>query len=214
MQKDKQQGFTLIEIMLVVVIIGVMLAVVVPRAWRANIDAKYGTLRQVCAELAGYANDWAKQQLESQHPESSATLNAYFTTLAPNTGFNGTNWVAAPAAVNNWSGTAVTVIGRDDGTGSNTAASAVVSDLLPPGAGLRNPFNGLEVFQPGNVPGSTAVPGALYSGWANETVDAVVYNYYALIFQGTGNTGNTDFHAGMGTDLVGLRQGIFIARAR
>ena len=54
--KDNR-GFTLIEILLVVVIIGLMLAVIVPRAWRANIDAKYGLVRQNCSELATFDRD-------------------------------------------------------------------------------------------------------------------------------------------------------------
>ena len=54
----KQKGFTLIEILLVVVIIGLMLAVIVPRAWRANIDSKYGLVRQNCSELASFGSQW------------------------------------------------------------------------------------------------------------------------------------------------------------
>jgi len=47
-KRINQKGFTLIELLLVVVIIGILLSVIVPRAWRANIDAKYGLVRQNC----------------------------------------------------------------------------------------------------------------------------------------------------------------------
>ncbi len=203
---NRQRGFTLIEIMLVVVIIGVMLAVVVPRAWRANVDAKYGNLRQTCAELAGYANDWAKQQLESQHPGGDAVLDDYFQTLAQEV--TDVTWVGDPSSDsefvsggNNWNSPAVEVEGRGDGP-SDVAATAVVANLLPPGSGLRNPFNGLDLLQVTGDPGDP-VPGAVACGMDDDDG----YNYYALIFQATDG-----WYAGQGPTLGGLRSGVFVAR--
>ena len=82
---SKRRGFTLIEILLVIVIIGLMLAVIVPRAWRANVDTKYSLIRQNCAELASFGMQWAEKQLTVQDEvNSTAGLDTYLSTLAGN----------------------------------------------------------------------------------------------------------------------------------
>ena len=81
MKRRNNKGFTLIEILLVVVIIGIMLAVIVPRAWRANIDTKYGLVRQNCSELASFGMLWAENQIEGSDPASEAMMNDYLVSL-------------------------------------------------------------------------------------------------------------------------------------
>jgi len=165
-----EAAFTLIEVMLVVVIIGVMAAVIVPRAWRANIDTKYATLRQTCTQLAGYANDWAERQLETRSPTAnSATLVDYMNTL----GGSGTAIYIALDGDSNWNNNPT----HDFLDVNGTDPTATVQDLVPQGSPLRNPFNGLEVFRSGNA-GDT-IQGAI--GCAYDNDDG--YNYYALIFR-------------------------------
>jgi prepilin-type N-terminal cleavage/methylation domain-containing protein len=197
----ENKGFSLLELMLVIAVVGILVAVVVPRAWRANIDTKYATLKQTCVQLAGFANDWAERQLETQDRDFSHDLDDYMATL---TGSGGADtWIAAAGTANNWTNDVV-VIGS--GTEARTP-TAVVKDLVSQDQPLRNPFNGLGVFEDGN----DDVQGAIACASATDTVNGVAYNYYALIFRST--TG--EWYAGQDTtNLAGLRNGVFIARLK
>lgn len=209
----RREGFTLIELMLVVVIIGVLLAVIVPRAWRANIDTKYATLRQTCVQLAGYANDWAERQLETQPVDADSVLADYLNSLAgvDDNETSGDAWIAVNGA-SNWNDNnsgLINVDKREDDSGSQVDVTSIVKDLVPTAPPLRNPFTGLEVFRPGNAPsGTNPVPaGAIACAYQRDDGQ----NYYALIFRSASNTG--EYYAGMGdSNLAGLRNGIFINR--
>lgn len=231
-----QKGFTLIEILLVVVIIGLILSVIVPRAWRANIDAKYGLIRQNGSELASFAQEWAEQQMVAHFETSTATINSYMVSL---TGVAG---VAAPAAVpvpatlwiadqttaagNNWSLTGAALTGVSGRVMPNVADPATpeqtVEAIIPPERIPRNPFNGASVFLVPNDPISAAVPipGALACAGIGDAAaaGAQTHNYFALLFQGTDSTSigfgaTTSFFAGQVDNTIeGLRNGIFIAR--
>jgi prepilin-type N-terminal cleavage/methylation domain-containing protein len=224
---NKEKGFTLIEILLVVVIIGIMLAVIVPRAWRANIDSKYGLIRQTCSELASFASLWTEQNIESQDETSTAKALDYYCSLA---GFPGPNpvvdgWISnawiASTATNNWAigGSGyVTVPGRLM-NGVAASPSMRVEALVPPEKLQRNPFNGVSVFASPNYPTATPVTGAIAFGGNGESSGQWIY--FALIFAGTDSTAvsvggtevnGTSFHAGMSGSLPGLRNGVFVAR--
>ena len=226
----KNIGFTLIELLLVVVIIGLMLAVIVPRAWRANIDTKYGLVRQNCSELAKFAHLWAEKSITAQDEvQSTATLNDYFATLANTTpGTAGSMWIADDGS-NNWNNGPTQVIGTNvlsiTGRYMNGAADQppedTVEDVTPPDKIPRNPFNGVSVYELPNFPERQGNPvtGAIACGVVEESA-ATGWNYYAFVFQGTDSTRYTlnqpeSFHAGQEDQtLEGLRNGIFLARLR
>jgi prepilin-type N-terminal cleavage/methylation domain-containing protein len=223
---NKEKGFTLIEILLVVVIIGIMLAVIVPRAWRANIDSKYGLIRQSCSELASFASLWTEQNIESQDETSTSRAVDYYGSLAGNgtvtvSGYINSIFIASTAA-NNWAigGSGyVAVNGRlINGVAANP--SMRVEAIVPPEKLPRNPFNGVSVFASPNYPTVTPVTGAIACAGNNDSASWV---YFALLFQGTDSTSITNvgggtvvgagvFHAGMSGSLAGLRNGVFIAR--
>ena len=230
MRIKKEKGFTLIEILLVVVIIGIMLAVIVPRAWRANIDSKYGLVRQNCSELASFGMEWAENQLLAQEEYTSeAVLDDYICTLTENAASSaqtpGEIWVGNTAGNSNWNRRAGNTVipGRwMPGSSAATAPEACVEDVVPPEKIPRNPFNNVSVFAAANDPGQTlsVITGAVACGGLEESANPDRWRYYAFLFQGTDSTSATvseaaAYFAGMEpADIAGLRNGIFFARLR
>lgn len=223
-------GFTLLELLLVIVIIGLLLVVIVPRAWQARIDAKYGLVRTNCSELASFANQWAEKGIQAQDENTStATLANYFASLALSPAGEGKPdaeqscpgcWIAVQGENNNWNN-------RDDNelfgingrrmigsTEENIAPEDAVQDIVPPDKIFRNPFNGINVFSSPNDPAAQDHPvtGAVAAGGFGEPntgTTAGGWAYYALCFQGTDSksillTGDTadepTFHAGQKLD--------------
>ena len=234
--KSGNKGFTLIELLLVVVIIGLMLVVIVPRAWRANIDTKYGLIRQNCSELASFANQWAEEQIEASVEKfTSATKFHYLRSLADNNGTLASSptqpmseWLARQGHVNNWidSNGLVGIPGRCSGDSNTSAANdppeCSVEAIIAPEKLPRNPFNGASVFVSANDPVTSGlvVPGAIAFGCANDPVGNNNFAYFAFVFQGTDATSITlsssdtaTFHAGQESrTITGLRNGVFAAR--
>ena len=216
---NRKRGFTLIEILLVVVIIGIMLAVIVPRAWRANVDTKYGLVRQNAAELGSFAMQWVEDCIQSQDPQNATAVaaNYYASLCGATTSTPAALWVANPTN-NPWvSDSPPSVPGRVEPGSSDTAPESPVKALVPPEKVMTNPFNGLNVFAAGNYPSSTPVNGAMACGMGARETDG--WFYVALLFQGTDSTSvvvsDTDaFYAGQDYTAQGLRNGIFVARVQ
>lgn len=223
MQKLKrdERGFTLIEMLLVMVIMGIMLAVIVPRAWRANVDSKYTLCRQNCTELAKYAQEWSESMLLAQPEAATSTLNDYFLSLKRATDSAPYSLAIAYPTTENWNNRTADTGRVVTGRGTNPETS--VQSTMPQDKVMRNPFNGADVFAAANdiYTVGSAVTGAI--GFTGLPDGNTGYMYYSLLFQGTDNTiggggsltSNAAWHAGMGPAAIGnVRNGIFVARVR
>ena len=217
-QVYQKSGFTMVELLFVIVVIGVMLAVITPRAYRANIDAKYGVVRQGAVELVSYATEWANLGMASQDLDlSTSSLDAYIASLAGGVP-TAAEWIADNSDTSNWNSNATN--GFRDITGRNGAGNdppeTTIQELIPSVKIPVNPFNGVNVFSLPNYPTANPITGALACGGFNEGTDG--WHYYAIVFQGTDSTtttfADTSFYAGQGLTLEGLRNGIFLARER
>lgn len=229
------KGFTLIELLLVVGIIGVLLAIIIPKAIRANVNAKYGIVAKNCAELKSFAVQWAEKSIRAQDESAStATLGDYYASLAGQSaglvGGASQQWIAV-AGNNNWNmgtppvqggTTTIAVLGRMQ-QGVAAPPEDTVEDIIPPEKALKNPFNGVNVFRSPNLPTTQGRPvtGAVALGFQQETIAAGGFYYFAFAFQGTDSTtfalanDITDFHAGSGLqDIPALRNGELFARIR
>jgi prepilin-type N-terminal cleavage/methylation domain-containing protein len=237
---NNSNGFTLIEVLLVAVIIGILLAVIVPRAIRARVDSKYGLIKQNCSELASYAAQWAEKGIRaSDDSQSTATFADYYASLVGQSQAapaGGQQWVASDTPDTNWSlgGTVpnpipaisgrVAVTGRVDGAGNPDAVPEdVVEQMVPPEKSMVNPFNGTNIFRQTNDPvsnGNTPVTGAVALGYLQTAAAQGQFYYFAFGFIGTDNTtaeltANTTFHGGQDlTTIQGLKNGPFMAQVR
>lgn len=201
-----KKGFTLIEIILAVVVIGILIAIIVPRAQRANVSAKYAGVRQAAAEIGRWGMDWATRNLESQDPNATCTLDGYLATLVGYVGnSNASNWINVNEDLT----------GAGECRETTSGINYSVADILPPESQPRNPFNGVSYFSsnPNNPnSGTQATAGLLYLG----VVLNNGANYYYFVYSGTDANAVDDWHAGMGDDTnftyAELRNGIFMAR--
>ncbi|CAN2042289.1 Type II secretion system GspH family protein [Candidatus Magnetomoraceae bacterium gMMP-15] len=213
----ENKGFTLIEILLVIVIIGILLAVIVPRAYRANIDAKYGLVRQAASELASNGSDWIEQMMLAQEADDTCAKVDYIDSLSSTAG-TGVNWI--PENTLNWVGTGAahtSAVGTSNSIdGRSEDPECTVEDITAPDKWPINPFNGAPYYSTINNPNNVVV-GALSCNWI---LDDNAQRYVAFIFQGADCTTvtaeqDTTFHAGQQEDdLEGLRNGIFWMRIR
>ena len=200
-KNNTSSGFTLLELLLVVVILGILLAVIFPRAMRAQHEAKFSHVRQYASEVASYITMWAENQVMAQRENSRYTLKDFFMedVNQQEVGFQSEPLIDHYTGNENFNG---------------------VEILIPPEKVPRNPFNKASYFNelnddPKFVPSSK--PGLLY--FVSEIDPALGKRHYRnfyLIFTGVrGKMFNREaawYGQMKDEDEDAIRHGIFVAR--
>jgi prepilin-type N-terminal cleavage/methylation domain-containing protein len=193
---SSSRGFTLIELLLVLTIIGLMMAIIVPRAMRAQTDSKFSMVRQYGSEMAGYIMTWAEAQTRAQRERMNFTLKdfLYEDIEEDEVGFTSKKLVEK-------------YTGNDD---FNGVESMVAPERLP-----QNPFNEASYFNKANddtdVPSNKA--GLLYLAVRHDPVDQEYLNFY-LLYTSTASDeeGNLWFGEMSHEDDDKIRRGVFVTR--
>ena len=206
---QNNRGFSLLEILLVLGIMGILFAVILPRAWRARSDVSYSLIRQAGVELGSWGLEWSERNLLAQEETDTCTLDDYLDTLVGYTGGKDET-----SAANNWFGAINTMTAGCRAPGTANKVTFTVADILPQENQPRNPFTGM-VYLHRAQDGSRIEPGLLYLAMLT---DGEGYNNYSFVFTGAEATSATDWYAGMGDDLPvsfeGLRNGVFVVRLK
>lgn len=212
------KGFTLIEMMFVMVIITIMLLILVPRAYRATIDTKYALLRHSCAELASRGTLWAEMEIAGQDDSGcTAQLVDYYgylcqTGAGPSTQVTVANATGAATVRSNWVasqisapdanalgwvtplGTNGVLNGRLVGTVASPP-SGPAANFMPKSKIDRNPFNSQSHFDVANDPIITLmpIPGAIACSYIQDlsVTLATTSAYFGFVFQGVDSLGST-----------------------
>lgn len=188
------RGFSLFELMLVISIIGLMLAVIIPQAQRAQYEAKISLVRQNASETGSYVVAWAQKQAQALPQKYPFTIENFILGNAQDVNVDSSNY----GPINHYTG--------------NKAFDGVES-LIHPDSPIRNPFNQVSIFDRLNddteIPGKQ--PGLLFliaEPMGTKVANDSVNNLY-LIYTGTDGKWYGSINA---STEGGIRRGIFVAR--
>ena len=209
---DKEgNGFTLIELLLVMAIIGLMLTLIVPRAQRARLDAKFAQVRQCGSEIASTIMVWAEDKARNQYGSTNFTtkdfLDSDIELLEPEF----TSY-------------------RLSGKYTGDEAFDGVQALMSLGQRPKNPFNFVDYFDKVNddqvvreesgayddyqLPIPSKKPGLIFLGVQPDPVLQEYLNFYLLYTSTVAVDAETGSWYGEmdHENYEGLRHGIFVAR--
>lgn len=225
--RPQSKGFSLMELLLVVLIMGLMLAFILPKLITLRIEARYEIVRQSCTELSGSLQQWLQRSMLAQDDHrSTASIADYVATLAnreppdlftPPAPLSG-QWIGTSRRPNNWNNNnirhdlaeqRVSVPGRWIAKKRDTPPEMVVEEMVAGDKEIKNPFTGKNIFRTNNDPlrGKIPIPGAIAF---TSVLGSGTTLSYGFCFQGKDSTTlewnkTTTFHGRQ--DLLSL-QGI------
>jgi len=198
-------GFSLMELLLVVLIIGLLMAFIIPKLIALRIEARYEIVRQSCSELSGSVQQWVQKSMLAQDDQRSLAIIAdYVATLAnreppdrftPPVQITG-QWIATRLRPNNWNTNRirhdlddqrVPIPGRWIAKKRNAPPESVVEDIVPGEKMIKNPFSGKNIFRADNDPlyKKQPIPGAIAFGSLLGPNGSISYGF---CFQGRDST--------------------------
>ncbi|MBN2809082.1 MAG: prepilin-type N-terminal cleavage/methylation domain-containing protein [Deltaproteobacteria bacterium] len=197
-------GFSLLEFLLVLALIGFLLALILPRFQRATTASRFAEVRQQATEIASFINQWSEAQVQAQFSDTSFTHKDFLMeriTTADN------NFRSEPLYHR--------YTGNDNFNG--------VEKLISPDDIPRNPFNQASCFNAVNDDRETVPslnPGLIYLTSFREKRgqrgDRGLRFFY-LIFTGTDPDPRDhrlgSWYGGMDDELeAGIRRGVLVNR--
>ena len=191
--KNKDSGFTLVEFLLVIIMIGLLISVILPRARLASDEARFSQIFQHGSEIAGHIVTWSLSQVGGL-PENApySMKDILLSELDPEiAGFESYPLVNRYTGDEHFNG---------------------IEELYPFEHLPKNPFNNTSYFDPINndseeIPSSN--PGLLYlTSMVAERLNQP-YRYFYLLITGT----DGEWYGDMSLEgPEGVRQGIFVTQ--
>ena len=189
-------AFTLVELLLVVTIMGIIIALIVPRAGRAKIDSQFSLIRQNCNEISMKIVNYAEELAGIQRSNTSFSIkDILYSDIA---GDDETSFTSRKLV--------------DKYTGDPDFN--VVAKHFPPENGLKNPFNGTSHFS--YINNDISVPsrktGLVYF-IAGKSPGARDYlEFYLLITDVVGDGRAGQWYGNMDMTPETMRHGVFVAK--
>jgi prepilin-type N-terminal cleavage/methylation domain-containing protein len=199
------RGFTLIEFMLVIVIIGLMLSVFIPQCQRSRYEAKIGLVRQNASEAGSYVVAWAQKQAMTVPNGTGISFEDFLTGSVNHRGYS----FSQSALVNHYTGHT-----SFDGVEKFIRPDVPIRNPFCSDAPIRNPFNHISIFDRLNddteVPGKQ--PGLLFlisNPTGGEILEKDSINELYFIYTGMASQWYGSIDA---TSVPGIRRGIFVTK--